>query len=215
MNMRLSKPAATIPYIRSAGVIATIAVLIAGCATPSAPMPKARVEVQEDVGFTITEESSIGGDVRADYDRAVALLQQGRQEEGVELLETVAAATPGLSAPRIDLGIAYHHAGQLDAAVNQLQQALASNPEHPIAHNELGIVLRKQGKFSESRQSYEAALAIYPNFHYARRNLAILCDLYLADLACALRNYEAYMVAVPDDSEASMWIVDIRNRLGK
>lgn len=213
--MRVSNSVALKPCIRGAGIGMAIAVLIAGCATTSAPTPKARVEVQEDVGFTITEESSIGGDVRADYDRAVALLQQGRQEDGVALLATVADAAPGLSAPRIDLGIAYHHAGDLDAAINQLQQALASNPDHPIAHNELGIIFRKQGRFAESRQSYDAALAIYPKFHYARRNLAILCDLYLADLNCALENYEAYMAAVPDDSEASMWIVDLRNRLGK
>lgn len=201
--------------VRKAGAAVAITVLMAGCAAPSAPMPTARVEVQEDVGFTITEESGVGGDVRADYDRAIAWLQQGRRDEGVALLESVADAAPGLSAPRIDLGIAHHHAGDFDAAISNLEQALVYNPEHPIAHNELGIIFRKQGRFAEARQSYEAALAIYPKFHYARRNLAILCDLYLADLNCALENYEAYMAAVPDDSEASMWIVDIRNRLGK
>ena len=65
----------------------------------------------------------------------------------------------------------------------------------------------------EARASYEAALAVYPGFHFARRNLAILCDLYLADLECALDNYEAYMQTVPGDEEASMWIADIRYRL--
>ena len=93
--------------------------------------------------------------------------------------------------------------------------ALESNPDQPVAHNELGIVYRKTGRFDHARKSYEAALEIYPGFHYARRNLAILCDLYLADLNCALANYEAYMTTVSSDDEASMWISDIRNRLGK
>ncbi len=83
-----------------------------------------------------------------------------------------------------------------------------------MAHNELGIVYRKTGRFSAARSSYEAALAIYPYYHYARRNLAILCDLYLADSQCALDNYEAYMATVSDDDEASMWITDLRNRMG-
>jgi Flp pilus assembly protein TadD len=93
--------------------------------------------------------------------------------------------------------------------------ALESNPDHPIAHNELGIIFRKSGRFAEARQSYEAALAFYPGYHYARRNLAVLCDLYLADLKCALENYEAYMATVPSDDETSMWISDIRLRLGQ
>ena len=83
-----------------------------------------------------------------------------------------------------------------------------------MAHNELGIVYRKTGRFAEARKSYEAALDVYPGFHYARRNLAVLCDLYLADLKCALENYEAYMSTVPSDEEASKCgSADIRYRL--
>ena len=131
------------------------------------------------------------------------------------LLELVAAAAPQLSAPHIDLGIAYHRAGDLEAAEKNLLLALESNPDHPTAHNELGIVYRKSGRFAEARQRYQSALAIYPGYHYARRNLAVLCDLYLVDLRCALENYEAYMATVREDDEAEMWIADIRNRLGE
>jgi len=167
------------------------------------------------VGFTITEEEKIGSDIRLDYDRALTLLEQGRHDEGTALLEAVAEAAPYLSAPRIDLGVAYHRVGKFDAAESNLLMAIESNPNHPIAHNELGIVYRETGRFSEARRSYEAALAIYPGYHYARRNLAVLCDLYLADLSCALENYEAYMATVPTDDEAAMWIADIRHRIGQ
>lgn len=188
--------------------------LVAACATTTAPVrPPANIEIQDEVGFTITEEARIGGDVRADYEEALSYLQQGRHDEGIALLERVAEAAPELSAPRIDLGIAQHRAGDLEGAEKNLLLALESNPEQPVAHNELGIIYRKTGRFSEARKSYESALAVYPGFHFARRNLAILCDLYLADLDCALRNYEAYMKTVPSDEEASMWIADIRYRL--
>lgn len=195
-------------------LFALSALLVAACATTSEPVrPPANIEIQEEVGFTITEEARIGGDVRADYEEALSYLQQGRHDEGIALLERVAEAAPELSAPRIDLGIAQHRAGDLEGAENNLLLALESNPEQPVAHNELGIIYRKTGRFPEARKSYEAALAVYPGFHFARRNLAILCDLYLADLDCALRNYEAYMKTVPSDEEASMWIADIRYRL--
>lgn len=195
--------------------LTTLSLLLAGCMA-SAPVRKpARVEVQEEVGFTISEDARINGNVRTDYQDAVIDLQQGRQQEGISKLESVTEAAPDLSAPHIDLGIAYHRAGDLEAAEQQLLRALESYPEHPIAHNELGIVYRKSGRFKEARERYEAALAFYPGFHFARRNLAVLCDLYLADLDCALQNYEAYLKTVPRDDEASMWVADLRMRMGQ
>jgi Flp pilus assembly protein TadD len=185
-----------------------------GCATTETARTKSRIEIQEQVGFTITEKARVSENTRVDYGQALSLLQQGLSSEGIAMLEQVADATPNLSAPRIDLGIAFADIGDFEAAEKHLQTALASNPEHPIAHNELGIVYRKMGRFSEAREHYEAALMIYPEFHFARRNLAVLCDLYLADLQCALKNYEAYMVIAPDDKEAHMWVADIRNRVG-
>jgi Flp pilus assembly protein TadD len=196
------------------GVLLGAALALVACATTAPQKPPSRIEIQEAVGFTITEEARIGGDVRADYEQAMLYLEQGRHDEGIQLLESVAEAAPDLSAPRIDLGIAHHQAGNLEAAEQNLLLALESNPDQPVAYNELGIVYRKAGRFQDARTSYEAALTIYPGFHYARRNLAILCDLYLADLQCALDNYEAYMTTVESDKEAEMWIADLRYRLG-
>jgi tetratricopeptide (TPR) repeat protein len=200
-------------------LIALLAVAIAGCGTTTTSTAvkrtPARIEIQEAVGFTITEEAHVAGEVRIDYERGLDLLDQGRLEEGVAVLETVAEAAPGLSAPRIDLGVAYHRLDNLEAAEENLEAALAINPQHPIALNELGIVYRETARFTEARHSYEAALAVYPGYHYARRNLAILCDLYLADMECALDNYEAYLATVHSDDEASMWLKDVRYRMGR
>jgi Flp pilus assembly protein TadD len=202
-------------YSYNIALLSVVAIICSACASSAVKRTPARIEIQEAVGFTITEEEKIGSDIRLDYDQALTLLEQGRYDQGIALLEAVAEAAPYLSAPRIDLGVAHHRAGNLDAAESNLLLAIESNPNHPIAHNELGIVYRETGRFAEARRSYEAALAIYPGYHYARRNLAILCDLYLADLDCALQNYEAYMATVSTDEEASMWIADIRYRIGQ
>ncbi len=189
--------------------------LLAGCsATTQAKRKAANIEVQEAVGFTITEEVRVGEGVRLQYYEALNYLQDGQLEQGIAILEKVTEAAPLVTAPRIDLGIAYHRQGKLDAAEENLLQALGLNAEHPVAHNELGIVYRKTGEFVKAKQHYEAAIAVYPGYHHARRNLAILCDLYLADQICALEQYEAYMTTVVADEEASMWITDLRNRMG-
>ncbi|MDJ0699488.1 MAG: tetratricopeptide repeat protein [Woeseiaceae bacterium] len=204
------------PQLSRLASTALLAMTLAACnaTTGTVKHKPARIDIQEAVGFTITEEARVPGEVRVDYDEALAMLEQGRVQDGAALLETVANEAPGLSAPRIDLGIAYHRLGDLEAAEKHLKRALELNPRHPIALNELGIVYRKTARFAEARKSYEAALAVYPGYHFARRNLAVLCDLYLADLSCALTNYEAYLATVDSDKEVSMWLRDVRYRSG-
>ena len=196
------------------GLLAAICCVSAGCATTEqAAPPGAQVAIVEAVGFTITEGNAVDEETRQRYDAAQRRLEQGSLQEGLAGLHTVAETAPDLAAPQIDLGVAYHVSGDLETAEVHLRKALELNPDHPVAHNELGIVLRKTGRFAEARQSYKLALAIYPGYHHARRNLAILCDLYLGDLKCALENYEAYMSTVPGDEEAEIWIADLRYRM--
>ena len=200
--------------LRTLALVVLSGTLVA-CATTSTPEPKqrAQIQIQEQVGFTISEPVSVSETVRMDYDNALLLLEQGRADEGIAMLERVVAEAPDVSGPRIDLGIAAHRKGDLEAAEQHLLAALELNPDHPVVHNELGIIYRKTGRFSEARRSYEAALAIYPGYHHARRNLGVLCDLYLADLECALESYQAYLQTVPEDAQASMWIADLQNRM--
>ena len=193
---------------------AALAVCLCATQALAAKRPP-KVEIVPDAtGFTITQEIRVSGDVRADYDQALLLMAQQPSTPGIALLVRVTESAPGAIAPHVDLGIAYARAGDLDRAEESLLKALAINPDHPVANNELGIVYRRKGRFAEARAAYEKALAISPTFHFAHRNLAILCDLYLVDMGCALTHYEAYSRAVPDDQEAVKWIADLRARSG-
>ena len=205
----------TKPQRRSSWLVA--AVMAVACATQAAAARRPpKVEITPDAtGFIVTQDIRVSGDVRADYDNALRMLARQQYEQGITLLVKVTEAEPAAIAPHIDLGIAYGRTGDFDRAEASLGNALAINPDHPIANNELGMVYRRKGRFADARASYEKALAVSPSFHFAHRNLAILCDLYLQDLGCAMQHYQAYSQAVPDDQEAAKWIADLRQRTGQ
>jgi Tfp pilus assembly protein PilF len=218
--MRALNKSGRMHNIGLAVVVTMGSLALLACATATPVSKKAEVARGAEVagpqvsetGFTLTDNVQIDADTRAQYDAAVRQLEQKQYEQGIASLLKVTQSVPTATAPYIDLGIAYGRTGDLDKAEANFKRALELNPRHPIAYNELGLVYRKKGQFAEARASYEKAIALVPDFHFARLNLAILCDLYLADTACALANYEAYQRAMPDDKQAAIWVADLRTR---
>ena len=206
-------------------VLAMALSVLAGCATnekvrePAAP--ESSVEQVPSVvrfddgreGFIITEVPKMDQDSRSDFDRAVALLKEKDYGQAIELLEKIIEQSPGVTAPYIDIAIAYERTGKTEKAEGYLKTALELFPGHPAACNEYGLLYRQTGRFAEARAIYEKAIERFPEYYPIHRNLGILCDLYLNDPACAIEHYEIYSKARPDDKQVKLWIADLRARL--
>ena len=166
-------------------------------------------------GFIITEVPQMDEASRKDFERAIAMMKDQKYGQAIDLLEKIIAQSPGVTAPYIDIAIAYRLIGRPEKAEEPLKAALQLVPDHPVASNEYGLLCRKTGRFADARAIYEKAIARFPDYYPLHRNLGILCDLYLDDPADAIEHYEIYSEAKPEDKQVKVWIADLRARLGR
>ena len=163
--------------------------------------------------IVITEKHPVDPDIKAEFQQAIVLLKKENYPDAIRMLKGVTGKTSKFSGPFIDLGIAYEQTKEYKKAERSLKKALAIQPMHPAALNELGVVYRKTGRYSDARKVYEKLLRAYPNYMPAHKNLGVLCDIYIQDLDCALKQYETYLKAEPDDKKVKIWVADVKRRM--
>jgi len=161
-------------------------------------------------------------EVQEKFKQAVALLQQKpddvNTQKAIDLLTAVIADEKQLPAPYVDLAMAYlRQSGDASLrdkrAEENLISALKLEIGHPVANNELGLLYRKEGRFKAARVAYQNAINAHPDYLPAKINLGVLCDLYMHDYQCALKQYRDYLKYRPNDKKVKIWAVDVTRRL--
>lgn len=195
----------------AAMVLLLAALLLTGCVGG----PAGTVRQDGSGTIHIVENNSVDLAVREDFDAALRHLQDGRYEKAIELLNKVIRGSHNNSAPYINIAMAYQKIGEMERAEENLKKALEINPDHPVANNEYALLHRRSGRYIEAREVYERLLRKYPDFLPARKNLGILCELYLNDAQCALAQYETYLASNPEDETVKIWIAGLKQSLGQ
>ncbi len=188
----------------------TLIALLAGCGGGSG----VRMGGVSDETISFYENRSVDVAVRDDFDKAIALLHEEKYEDAIKLLQKVIQESQNNSAPYINIALAYEKTGEMGLAEDNLKKAMAINPNHPVAMNEYALLYRRTGRFAEAKKLYDTLLDKFPSFMPARKNLGVLCELYLNDYPCAIQQYEAYSSAFPDDEEVKLWIVGVKQKPG-
>lgn len=169
---------------------------------------------QSGVTTAVKEQDVVvSSDVQKTFDQALELLQAEQYDTAITLLNSVIESEKRLSAPYINLAMAYRKIGDDKLAEENLLKALEIDHTQPVANNELGIIYRKQGRFTDAKKVYVTALSEYPDYLPVIKNLGILCDIYMRDPQCALEQFEKYQQQDPGDKTIKIWIADLKTRI--
>lgn len=137
----------------------------------------------------------------------VEKLQQGKQAEGIQLLELLLSHDPSDPVVLYNLGLALSDAGRLERAEECLRRAKQLNPRDTNVLVALGVALGRMGKRDEAVEVLRAAVNQDRSNPWAQRNLGAL--LLQTDKASeAIVHYEAATRLLPNDQIAWLGLAD-------
>jgi len=123
---------------------------------------------QPDGEIQITWKPDPGTDP---FQGIVRVLQSGKLDDGILLLELFLSDDPENEDLLFNLGMAYSDTGELHHAMEHLQHLTKTNPEHTHGHVALGVALLRARKTDEGLKELQTAVSQDPDDLWARRNL--------------------------------------------
>jgi tetratricopeptide (TPR) repeat protein len=139
----------------------------------------------------------------------VQKLQQGKQAEGIQLLELLLSNHPDDPVVLYNLGLALSDTGRLERAEQCLRQAAELNPKDTNIAVALGVALSRMGRHDEAVDVLRAAVTQDQKNPWAHRNLGAML-LRTGQATEAIPHYEAATRLQPNDQIAWLGLADAR-----
>ncbi len=147
------------------------------------------------------------------YSNALQTMREKKYDAAILEMRNVAKMDQRISGPWVNIGVAYKELGDIENAKSAFEKALMINPKNPYALNQLAILKREEGSFEVAEKLYLQALSTYPDYQNAHLNLAILCDVYLRKIDCALGHYQEYLtLSGGQDKQVIAWMSQLKKQ---
>src|SRR5467141_3773175 len=138
----------------------------------------------------------------ASLGQATLLMQQGKNEEALKFLESIAAAEPARRGVVRQIGIVYYRKNDFLKAAASFKKALEEDPGDNEAVQLLGLSYYLAGRPSEAIGPLEKVQTWYPSANVDASYILGICYLQTKDYARARKAF-AKMFGVAPDSAAS------------
>jgi tetratricopeptide (TPR) repeat protein len=174
-----------------AGLLAVSAVAHAGLRTSRDPLPQ-----------NAPAKSSSTGPVDSSIEEATRLMQQGKNDEALALLESIAQADPARRGVVKQIGIVNYRKGEFLKAAAEFRKAREEDPGDNEAVQLMGLSFYLAGRPAEAIGPLEKVQTWYPSANVDAAYILGICYMQTKDYPSARKAF-AKMFAVPADSAAS------------
>jgi tetratricopeptide (TPR) repeat protein len=136
------------------------------------------------------------------FEQATRLMQQGKNDEALTLLEGVAAAEPSRRGVTRQIGIANYRKGDFLKAAASFKKALEEDPGDNEAVQLMGLSYYLAGHPAEAIAPLEKVQTWYPSANVDAAYILGICYMQTKDYPTARKAF-ARMFGVPEDSAAA------------
>src|SRR5215469_8576051 len=147
-------------------------------------------------------------------DSVRALIQEGKNQEAIAQLKSLAEHHPGMKALSRELGVAYYNEGDYLAAAKHLEEALTENPDDRDVTQLLGLSYYSVGRPEKAIQPLENVLLWHPNENIDAIYILGLCYVLTKDYPRALETFARLYHLGRDSPSAHLLLSRILLRQG-
>jgi len=202
-NTNLLKPSASLVTI-------ILFIVLTSCAQHT---PKPSASASDPMPNSSQAQSASPAD-RDAYRKALTALNNLELDKAQRLFSQFIRNKPNLAGAYSNLALIHFKKNELDKSLKHVNRALKLNPNQTQALNIRAQLYIKNGKIHEAKEDYLKAIKIKPNYTNAQYNLALLYDIYLQEIALAVKHYKIYLSLQKEpDMLTQNWVIHLEGTL--
>ena len=153
------------------------------------------------------ENISVTTEEHEKYKKGIIALNNNENTKAERIFNELLEDKPELAGPYTNLALIQFKKKNYEQSLELVNKALLRNPELAQAYQLRGQLFVTKRKIHDAKKDYVKAIELKPDYINAHYNLALLYDIYLQEIALAIKHYETYLSLIKKPDEATQeWV---------
>lgn len=182
--------------------------LLSACAQTAEKTSAMPVEASTQGSITVSKDDS------ETYEHGLIALNNNDDAKAEKIFNGFLEDKPELAGPYTNLALIYFKKKEYEKSLQFVNKALQRDPKQAQAYQLRAQIFVTQRKINDAKNDYLHAIELKPDYINAQYNLALLYDIYLQEIALAIKHYEIYLSLIKKpDVQTKEWMQHLKGTL--